>query len=289
MSEQKHGLGRGLDALFGDENEHFDLNQVIPDEAGNKLVEQVNVALLVARKDQPREDFDEESLIDLTESIRQKGILQPILVRPKNNFLEIIAGERRYRAALKAGLQMVPVIKKDLSDAEAFEIALIENMVRQNLNPMEEAAGFDRLIKEYGYTHEDLSKSIRKSRSYITNSLRLLDLPLSVQKMVSDKRLSVGHAKVLVGLQNAEDIAQKVIDKDLSVRQTEELTSRIKSGKKSVAHRVQNEDLRAIEKRLTQSLNVKAKISFNDKGKGKIVLTYNNFTELENLLNKLEK
>ncbi|MBR6327377.1 MAG: ParB/RepB/Spo0J family partition protein, partial [Alphaproteobacteria bacterium] len=226
--------------------------------------------------------------IDLTESIRQKGILQPILVRPKNNFLEIIAGERRYRAALKAGLQMVPVIKKDLSDAEAFEIALIENMVRQNLNPMEEAAGFDKLIKEYGYTHEDLSKSIRKSRSYITNSLRLLDLPLSVQKMVSNKQITAGHAKVLVGLQNAESLAQKIIDKDLSVRQTEDLIAQIKNRKTPKIHIAKDENLRTIEQKLSESLNTKAEISFNEKGKGKIVLKYNNFNELEQLLNKLK-
>ena len=289
MSEQKHGLGRGLDALFGDENDAFDLNQIVSDADDKKIVEYQNIGLLKPRSDQPRESFDEESLKDLTESIKQKGVLQPILVRQKDGFLEIVAGERRYRAALKAGLESVPVIKKDLSDAEAFEIALIENIMRENLNPIEEAKGFERLINEYHYTHEDLAKSVGKSRSYITNAVRLLALPLSVQKMLGDKKLSAGHARTLVGLQNAEDLAQKIISKDLSVRQTEDLIYHAKERKKPKSKMVKNGKQEELELQLGRILGVETEIYFGDHGKGRIVLKFNNFGELEHVLNILER
>ena len=202
---------------------------------------------------------------------------------------EIVAGERRFRAAIDAGLESVPVIEKDLSDAEAFEVALIENMMRENLSPIEEAKGFQKLIQEYQYTHDALSKSVGKSRSYITNMTRLLNLPLEVQTLINDKKISAGHARALIGLDNAEEIAQKIITKDLSVRQTEDLISRLKSGKKEKIPPVQSSDVLRIEKELEERLAVKTKVSFNKKGKGKIVLQYNNFKELEDLLNKLEK
>ena len=289
MSEQKHGLGRGLDALFGDENEAFDLNQIVSDVEGKKNIEYENISLLKPRSDQPRENFDEESLKDLTESIKQKGVLQPILVRPKSGFWEIVAGERRYRAACKAGLESVPVVKKELSDAEAFEIALIENMLRENLSPIEEAKGFERLINEYHYTHEELAKSVGKSRSYITNAVRLLDLPLYVQSMVNDKKISAGHARVLIGLPNAQDWAEKIISKDLSVRQTEDLISRAKERKKPKSRMVKNGKEQELELQLGRILGVETEIYFGDHGKGRIVLKFNNFGELEHVLNILER
>jgi len=291
MTEQKHGLGRGLDALFGDEPQDFDLVKFVDDiqDQAPGGVEYVSIEKIMPCAGQPRKTFDDESLKDLTQSIKEKGVLQPILIRPKGDIFEIIAGERRFRAAIDAGLKTVPVIKKDFSDAEAFEVALIENLLRENLSPMEEAKGFQRLTQEYQYTHEDLSKSIGKSRSYITNMMRLLSLPLEVQTLVNDKKISAGHAKVLVGMDNAEEIAQKIITKDLSVRQTEDLISRLKSGKKEKTPPVQNSDIMRIEKELEEKLLVKTKVSFNKSGKGKIVLQYNNFKELEDLLNKLEK
>lgn len=289
MSEQKHGLGRGLDALFGDENEAFDLNKFVQSAEKEGDVESLDIQKIVPCAYQPRQTFDEESLKELAESIRQKGILQPILVRQKSDaHFEIVAGERRYRAAIEAGLDKIPVIKKDLSDAEAFEIALIENMMRENLNPIEEAKGFEKLVNEYHITHDNLAKSIGKSRSYITNTLRLLMLPLSVQNMVSDKKISTGHARALVGLQNAEDMAQKIVSKDLSVRQTEDLICRSKERKKGKYRPVKNPNEKELELQLGHVLGVETEIHFSDAGKGKIVLKFNNFDELENLLNKLE-
>ncbi|MBR2299974.1 MAG: ParB/RepB/Spo0J family partition protein [Alphaproteobacteria bacterium] len=232
MTDKKHGLGRGLDALFGEEPETLDFNKLMGDVATPSGIETADIQTLVPCPYQPRKNFDEESLNDLVLSVKEKGILQPLLVRKKNGKFEIIAGERRFRAAQQAGLKEVPIIEKNLSDAEAFEVSLIENIIRQNLNPIEEAEGFEKLIKEYHYTHDTLSKSIGKSRSYISNALRLLGLPNTVQKMLGEGKLSTGHARTLVGLQNAEDLAQKIISKDLSVRQTEDLILRIKEGKK---------------------------------------------------------
>ena len=288
MTDKKHGLGRGLDALFGEEPQALDLNKLVSDTVGGGI-ETVDIQNIIPCPYQPRKTFDEESLNDLTQSVKEKGILQPLLVRKKGNKFEIIAGERRFRAAQKAGLKEVPVIQKDLSDAEAFEVSLIENIIRQNLNPIEEASGFEKLIKEYHYTHDTLSKSVGKSRSYISNAMRLLALPASVQQLLGDGKLSVGHARTLVGLQNAEDLAQKIISKDLSVRQTEDLILKIKEGKKPKKEKIKPENIAEIERDLVQKLGVKAEVSFNPKGKGKIVLKYNNFNELENLLNKLEK
>jgi len=289
MTEQEHGLGRGLDALFGDDEKDFDLVKFVDDSPEHGGVEYISVEKIVPCAYQPRKSFDDESLKELTQSIKEKGVLQPILVRKKDGMYEIVAGERRFRAAIDAGLESVPVIEKDLSDAEAFEVALIENMMRENLSPIEEAKGFQKLIQEYQYTHENLSKSVGKSRSYITNMTRLLNLPLEVQTLINDKKISAGHARALVGLENAEEIAQKIITKDLSVRQTEDLISRLKSGKKEKISPVQSSDVLRIEKELEERLAVKTKVSFNKKGKGKIVLQYNNFKELEDLLNKLEK
>ena len=288
MSE-KHGLGRGLDALFGDESEAFDLNKFVSEGENQGGIEKLDISQIMPCPYQPRKSFEEESLKDLTQSIKEKGILQPILVRPKGGAFEIVAGERRYRAAMEAGLDEVPVIKKSLSDAEAFEIALIENIMREDLSPIEEAKGFEKLIKEYHLTHEDISKSVGKSRSYISNTMRLLDLPLKVQHMVSDKKISTGHARTLIGLQNAEELADKIVLKELSVRQTEDLISRIKEGKKPKSRVITSEKQNELGIELGRVLGVKAEIYFAQNGRGRIVLKFNNFDELENLLNRLEK
>ncbi len=285
MTEQKHGLGRGLDALFGDDSETFNLDNLVLSENNQTLpVEKIKVCT-----SQPRQDFNEEGLEELAQSISQKGILEPILVRPKGDFFEIVAGERRYRAALKANLKEVPVIQKELSDCEAFEISMIENLMRKNLNPIEEANGFHTLTEEFSLTHENISKSIGKSRSYITNSLRLLELPKSVQDYVSQGKLTIGHVRPLIGLENAEEIALQIIAKNLSVRQTEDLINTIKNGKKEKKVFTPSDDVLKLQEELTRRYNVKTQISFNKKGKGKIVLSYNNFVELEELLAKLER
>ncbi|MBR6409700.1 MAG: ParB/RepB/Spo0J family partition protein [Alphaproteobacteria bacterium] len=288
MSDKKHGLGRGLDALFGEEPQELDVNKLVNETVGSGI-ETIDIEKIKPCPYQPRKNFDKESLNDLTQSIKEKGILQPLLVRKKENMYEIVAGERRYRAALNAGLKAVPVIEKNLNDSEAFEVSLIENIIRENLNPIEEANGFDKLVKEYHYTHDTLSKSIGKSRSYISNALRLLNLPKNVQNLVGDGKLSAGHARTLVGLQNAEDLAQKIIVKDLNVRQTEDLILKLKQGKKPKKEKFKPADLQKIEEDLARRYAVKTEVSYNPKGKGKIVLKYNSFSELENLLNKLER
>lgn len=285
MTEQKHGLGRGLDALFGDDSETFNLESL----GLNESTQTLDIRRIIPCSYQPRKDFDEEGLEELAESIRQKGILEPILVRPKDESFEIVAGERRYRAALKAGLSEIPVVQKDLSDSEAFEISMIENLMRKNLNPIEEAKGLLTLSEEYHLTHEEISKSVGKSRSYVTNVLRLLDLPLEVQNLLKEGKLSIGHARTLVGVLNADEIAQKIIQQDLSVRQTEDLINKMKNVKKEKTVITRNEDLIKLENDLSRRYHVKTKISFNKKGKGKIILSYNNFVELEELLAKLER
>ena len=197
MTEKKRGLGRGLDALFGEEPQELDFNKLVNDPSAAGGIEMIDIEKIKPCPYQPRKNFDKESLDDLIQSVKEKGILQPLIVRKKGSKFEIVAGERRYRAATSAGLKQVPVILKDLNDAEAFEISLIENIIRQNLNPIEEACGFDKLVKEYNYTHETLSKSIGKSRSYISNSLRLLNLPDLVKSLIGEGRLSeIGRAHV---------------------------------------------------------------------------------------------
>ncbi len=285
MTEQKHALGRGLDALFSDDSETFSLENLgLSENAQTLPVEKIKVCSY-----QPRQDFNEEGLEELAQSIRQKGVLEPILVRPKGDFFEIVAGERRYRAALKANLKEIPVVQKDLSDVEAFEISMIENLMRKNLNPIEEAGGFYTLSEEYHLTHESISQSVGKSRSYITNSLRLLELPKSVQNFVALSKLSVGHVRPLIGLENAEEIALEIINQNLSVRQTEDLINKIKNGKKEKKVFTPSDDVLKLQDELSRRYNVKTQISFNKKGKGKIVLSYNNFIELEELLAKLER
>lgn len=288
MTEQnnKHGLGRGLEALFGDDDLNIDLEKLTQN--SDDSVSCVKIEDIIPCRFQPRKNFTDESLNALAESVKEKGILQPLLVRKKENKFEIVAGERRYRAALKAGLKEVPVIYKELNDNEAFEIALIENVVRENLTPIEEAFGFERLMKSFNYTHEELSKIVGKSRSYITNILRLLNLPKDVRKFVDEGQISVGHARALVGFENALTVAEKIVKNDLSVRQTENLINQLKNKKSEKTVPQKQEDVLKIEKELSEKLKVKVDVKFNAKGKGKIILNYKDFSELENLLDKLE-
>ncbi len=224
MAEQSNSstrLGRGLASLIGD----------VPKEViSNNTQEEINVSLIPieniqANKQNPRSIFSEEELIDLSNSIKEKGIVQPIIVRKRDNdsSYEVIAGERRWRAAQIAQLDKIPAIIKSLSDDDALEIAIIENVQRSNLNPIDEASGYKRLIDIYNYTQEDLANVIGKSRSYIANILRLTNLPLKVQEYLSSGQLTIGHARALIGSDDAEKIASLVIEKELSVRQTEDL------------------------------------------------------------------
>ena len=208
--EKKHGLGRGLEALLGEDDLSFTLDSINTEEITNTDIKKVKIENLFPSNYQPRKDFNKESLQALAESIKEKGVLQPLLVRKKDNKYEIIAGERRWRASKLAGISEVPVIEKELNNQEVLEVALVENLLRENLSAIEEAEGFERLIREFSHTQEALSQIVGKSRSYITNTMRLLKLPLTVQEMVKRNELSAGHARALVGLENAEELARKI-------------------------------------------------------------------------------
>lgn len=293
-SENNHkrkSLGRGLGALLGEDdldlNSVEDLSSLAPSTTSASLID---IDLLKPGKFQPRTEFDEEALNSLAESIKEKGVLQPLLVRRDGMGFEIIAGERRWRASKLAGLDKVPVIEKDLSDKEVLEVALVENLLRENLSAIEEAEGLQRLIDEFSHTQEALSQIIGKSRSHIANTLRLLNLPEAVKLLVKEGRLSAGHARALVGLENAEALAERIIAKDLNVRQVEELVAKQKEGKKETAPKAEKDsDIVDIEKDLNKNLGLRIKISPSKQGGGKVVLQYASPAELDMIIDILEQ
>lgn len=293
-NNKKFGLGRGLDSLLGDDIdvndidgdiENFVNNTVFKNEATNEI----EVADIVPCDFQPRTVFDEEALQSLSESIKEKGVLQPLLLRKKGDKYEIIAGERRWRAAIMAGLTTVPALIKKLTDEEVLEIALIENLQRENLSPIEEGEGFNRLLKEYEYTQEVLAKVIGKSRSYVTNTLRLLTLPEDVQEMIKAGKLTAGHARVLVGNPEASVLAKEIIERGLSVRQVEDLMSKNSRKPQIKPVKIMDNDLKKIISDLEHKLNLKVKISAGKNGKGSVTLRYNSPAELSSILDILEQ
>lgn len=289
----KHGLGRGLGALFGDEDLNLDMENLTMGTDKSGII-MVKTADLIPGKYQPRKDFNDEAIASLADSVKEKGILQPILVRRHADKYEIIAGERRFRAAKKAGLADVPVIIKEMSDNEVLEVALIENIVRQNLTALEEAAGLQQLMTTFSYTQDKLAKAVSKSRSYIANSLRLLQLPEDVKILLNEGKISAGHARTLVGLENAADLAHKIADEGLNVRQTEDLISALKQPEKTKTLNkrkinLKDTELQAIENNLAQKFGCKVQINNGAKGKGKVVLSYSDLSQLENILEILEK
>ena len=222
MNKIKKGLGRGLSSLIGETKVESKTNKLL-------------LSDIVPNRFQPRKNFDEENLDELKNSIKERGVIQPIIVRKsatENSKFEIIAGERRWLAARKAGLHDIPVVVTEADDLKSLEFAIVENVQRHDLNPLEEAQGYKRLIDEFSYDQEKVSQFIGKSRSYITNSLRLLTLPESVLKYIKEKKISAGHAKILVGLENAQFIADKIIEKKLSVRQSESFVKIFKKKKR---------------------------------------------------------
>ena len=251
--------------------------------------DRVDVNLLFPSPFQPRKDFDEEALNALVESVKEKGVLQPLLVRKKNGRFEIIAGERRWRASKLAGLQTVPVIVKDMDDKEVLEVALVENLLRENLSAIEEAEGFQRLINEFSHTQEALAQIVGKSRSHVANTLRLLNLPDSVKDLVREGTLSAGHARALVGLDNAETLAKQIIAKDLNVRQVEELVAKQKNPEVKEPKKAKDEDIVEIEKDLNKNLGLRIKISPSKQGGGKVVLQYASAAELDMIIDILEQ
>ena len=249
MNKIKKGLGRGLSSLIGETKVESKTNKLL-------------LSDIIPNKLQPRKNFDEENLQDLTNSIKERGVIQPIIVRKsntENSKYEIIAGERRWLAARKAGLHDIPVVVTVADDLKSLEFAIVENVQRHDLNPLEEAQGYKRLIDEFFYDQEKVSKFIGKSRSYITNSLRLLNLPSEVLKLIEEKKLSSGHAKILVGLENAVFIANKIIEKKLSVRQAENF---VKIFKKNKNHFKKNKDINIenLENSITEKIGIRVSI-----------------------------
>jgi ParB family chromosome partitioning protein len=273
MDKIKKGLGRGLSSLIGETKVEPEKNQLpISDLAPNKY--------------QPRKIFDEVSLEDLTNSIKQRGMIQPIIVRNSNNEktkYEIIAGERRWLAAQKAGLHNVPVVVTEADDLKSLEFAIVENVQRHDLNPLEEAQGYKRLIDDFSYDQEKVSKFIGKSRSYITNSLRILTLPEDVMKLIEKQKLSAGHAKILVGLENASFVANKIIEKKLSVRQTENFVKLFK-GKKLRFKATKDANIIALELSVSNKIGLNVDIQNNKRNKGRISFEYKDLDQLNKIL-----
>ncbi len=272
-SKIKKGLGRGLSSLIGETK---------VENKTNKL----NLSEIIPNKYQPRKNFDEDNLEDLTNSIKERGVIQPIIVRRSNNDdekYEIIAGERRWLAARKAGLHDIPVVVTEADDLKSLEFAIVENVQRHDLNPLEEAQGYKRLIDEFSYDQEKVSKFIGKSRSYITNSLRILSLPLDVLKLVEDKKITAGHAKILVGLENASFVASKIVEKNLSVRQSEKFVKMFKVNKKKIINN-KNANIRDLELSITEKVGLNVNITNQRNNKGKITFEYKSLDQLNKLI-----
>jgi ParB family chromosome partitioning protein len=285
---KKKGLGKGLAALIG-EAEDPNLSKSEIKEINESKSNEIPIEFLFPNKNQPRKIFDQEKINELSQSIKQKGLILPILVKKidEKNY-QIIAGERRWRASQKAGLHNVPVIIKNLDDKEILEIALIENMQREDLNPIEEAEGITRLQEEYQYTQEELAKILGKSRPQISNTIRLLKLPHKVQEFVQNKSLSAGHARTLVGVEQAYSIAQIAIKKDMNVRQLETYIAYIKNKKnKKRGNKLKDPNILSLENEITQMLGLSTKIEQRGNEKGKLEIFYNNLEQFNDLLKKL--
>ena len=289
---KKKGLGKGLAALIGEkESLGNDINK--PNDVSIQNLRQsdeIPIEFLHPNKNQPRKLFDEEKIDELSQSIKQKGLILPILVKKidENNY-QIIAGERRWRASQKAGLHDVPVIIKNLDDKEILEIALIENMQREDLNPIEEAEGIARLQDEFKYTQEELSNILGKSRPQISNTIRLLKLPQKVKEFVQNKTLSAGHARALVGLEDSYAIAQVAIKKNMNVRQLETYISDVKNERGKKGNKAKDPNILSLENEITQMLGLIIKIDHKNSEKGKLEIFYNNLEQLDDLIKKLRK
>ena len=273
MDKIKKGLGRGLSSLIGE-------NKVEPQK--NQLL----ISDIIPNKYQPRKIFDENNLVELTNSIKERGMIQPIVVRKSNDDIskfEIIAGERRWLAAQRAGLHNVPVVITEADDLKSLEFAIVENVQRHDLNPLEEAQGYKRLIDEFSYDQEKVSKFIGKSRSHITNSLRLLTLPQDVIKLIETQKITAGHAKILVGLSNASFVASKILEKKLSVRQAETFV-RVFKNKKIKSSKKKDTNIIALELSISNKIGINVDIQNNHRNKGKISFEYKDLDELNKII-----
>jgi len=278
-------LGRGLAALM---KEPVQGTAPLPPEGQQRMVPTSDVR---PSRLNPRKEFRDEDLTELADSIRSKGLVQPIIVRPaEGGGYEIVAGERRWRAAQKAGLHTVPVIARDLTDKEVLELAIIENVQRADLNAIEEAAGYRELIERFDYSQEQLSEIIGKSRSHVANTLRLLKLPDGVQTMVQDGRLTAGHARALIGRGDAENLAQRIIDESLNVREVEAMVQGVEVGggvSVSRTPREKDPDTKAFEKELSALLDLKVEIKRGSGESGNLIIKFGNFDQLDYIRQRL--
>jgi ParB family chromosome partitioning protein len=269
----KKGLGRGLSSLIGETKAEININKV-------------SISDLVSNKFQPRKLFDEDSLQDLTNSVKERGIIQPVIVRKSNDDIskyEIIAGERRWLAAQRAGLHEVPVVITNVDDLKSLEFAIVENVQRKDLNAIEEARGYQRLIEEFSYDQEKVAQFIGKSRSHIANFLRLLSLPETVLKLIQTKKLTPGHAKILVGLDNAEFVANKIVEKNLSVRQSENYVKIFKIKKHSLKT-TKDANLQALESSIIEKIGINVLIKNKRNNTGTIVVEYKDLDQLNKII-----
>ena len=282
MNAAKKGLGRGLSALFGDIEKKSGSNQT----QSNKIP----IADLQRNKYQPRTIFDEEKLAELSSSIKKNGVIQPIAVRPNKyepGKYEIVAGERRWLAAQKAGLNDVPAIILDIDDQKSLEIAIVENVQRQDLNAIEEAKGYQRLTKEFGYDQEKISKFMSKSRSHISNTLRLLTLPQDIIGMIEEGLLSAGQARPLIGLPNSSTIAENIVKKKFSAREVESLIKQKKTSKKS--KKTEDPNITFVQNEIESKLGMNVQIINKKNNSGKLIINYSSLDQFELLSKKLRK
>ena len=297
MPIKKKGLGKGLDSLIPDNNSMKSVTsektvESKEDAAAKSGVQVMKINEVEPNRDQPRKNFDEDALLELSDSIKQFGVLQPLLVRKRKDYYEIIAGERRWRAAKLAGVKEVPVIEKEYTDQEILEIGLIENIQRENLNPIEEAIAYKRLLEEFNLKQDEVAERVSKSRTAVTNSMRLLKLSDKVQQMIIDDMISTGHARALLAIDDPElqyTLANKIFDEKLSVRETEKLVKEIKNPKKPkekkpVANSFIYQDL---EEKMKSVFGTKVSIASKGKGKGKIEIEYYSDDELEHLFDMM--
>ena len=278
--KNKRGLGRGLDALFEDTKEA---------NVKDNLLTSLPIEFIKPNPLQPRKNFSKEALNDLAASIKDRGILQPIIVRPaknKDNEWQIIAGERRWKAAQLAGFHEVPVSVKNIKDEDVAIIALIENIQRENLSPVEEALGYKRLMKKFSITQEELGSKIRRSRAYITNFMRLLSLPEEVQKLLADKLISVGQVRPIIGNKNSIELAHIIVKEKLSAREVEQLV-KAKQGRTKTIRNIVDVNIRKLEQELEEMIGLKTVIR-DKSGKGQIIFNYKNLEQLDLVIKKIK-
>lgn len=299
---KERGLGRGLDALFGDDEDEHLPSQDDTDSHTSPNKQLIGIEKLFPCPDQPRKHFDPTAIDELAASLQKHGMIQPILVRPDprgSDMYEIIAGERRWRAAQRAQIHEVPIIIRDLDDTTMFQIALVENLQRRDLDPMEEAQGYQRLIEEFDHTAEDVGKAVGKSRSHITNMTRLLSLPQSVKEMVSNGQLTMGHARALITADQPALLATQIVNQQLSVRNTEKLinflkmreanglSSKITPGNKKTGFHAKDADTLALEKEVSDTLGMAVTIDMKKDQKGKMTISFSSLDQLDDVLQRL--